>query len=102
MRLLHNVFVIGLSLGLYACSTQPESPSTAAIPATKPSVVNKPQVVVQTPQPKLSPKKAVVKPKAVSKPNVAADNLTTADVQAMQGTWSMMGFPIFTIFKAQI
>jgi hypothetical protein len=97
MRLLHNVFVIGLSLGLYACSTQPESPSTAAIPATKPSVVNKPQVVVQTPQPKLSPKKAVVKPKAVSKPNAAVDTLTTADVQAMQGTWSLMSFPIFTI-----
>ena len=35
MRLLHNVFVIGLSLGLYACSTQPESHSTAATPATK-------------------------------------------------------------------
>ena len=97
MRLLHNVFVIGLSLGLYACSTQPESHSTAATPATKPSVVNKPQVVVQTPQPKLRPKKAVVKPKAVSKPNAVADTLATADVQAMQGTWSMMGFPIFTI-----
>ena len=91
MRLLHNVFVIGLSLGLYACSTQPESHSTAATPATKPSVVNKPQVVVQTPQPKLRPKKAV------SKPNAAVDTLATADVQAMQGTWSMMGFPIFTI-----
>lgn len=97
MRLVHNFLVIGLSLGLYACSTQPESNSTAATPATKSSVVSKPQTIVQATQPKLNPKKAVVKPKTITKPNAAAETVTTGDIQAMQGTWSLMGLPIFTI-----
>ena len=99
MRLLHNFLVIGLSLGLYACTTQPESNSTAATPAAKPvsSVLNKPQTIAHTQKPKLIPKKAVVKPQMVAKTRVATNALTSADVQAMQGTWTMMNFPIFTI-----
>ena len=88
MRLLHNFLVIGLSLGLYACSTQPESNLTAATPAVKPQTISKA---------KPASNKAVVKPKVViAKPRVATETLT-GDVQAMQGTWSLMGFPIFTI-----
>jgi hypothetical protein len=84
MRLLHKFLVIGLSLGLYACSTQPESNSTAATLAVKPQTLSK-----ATP--------AVVKPNVgVATSNVATDALT-GDVQAMQGTWSLMSFPIFTI-----
>lgn len=80
MRLLHNVFVIGLVWDYMPVVHNP-NPLQQPLPLRLSlQWLIKPQVVVQTLQPKLSPKKAVVKPKAVSKPNAAVDTLTTADV----------------------